>query len=499
MTARCRWIRGCWIFLLCLPAAFAAPNEVPGDAQGQSQLDSPGSPHRPISHGRFTNVRIYAPQGAVKQVVLMLSGDTGWSAPMVQMAAALTEEGALVAGIDVPQLFAALARDNADCVFPDGDLENLSHYIQAYYRLPTYHTPLLVGHAAGATLAYAMLAQAPAGTFAGALLLNFCAQPQLQKHLCKTGDPRYLPRKQGPGVDLLPPARLPAPWIALHGELDRVCSAAAARTFLAPIDGTQFVLLPDVGHGYGTKADWLPQYKTAFATLTRQHTRSLPPPPADLSGLPIVEVPVKAPTEKPPGGKTTGEKTPGDTFAIILSGDGGWAGLDKEVAAALMQSGIPVVGLDSLRYFWSKRTPQGLAADLDRIVRYYCAHWHRQRVVLIGYSQGADVLPFAVARLPAQTQQAVALTALLGLGERAHFEFHLSNWVKRGQGGMPVAPEIAKLRDRKILCLYGADETDSLCPSLASMQVQAVRVPGGHHFNGDYRHLAESIMAAAGR
>ena len=285
----------------------------------------------------------------------------------------------------------------------------------------------------------------------------------------------------------------------MHGALDRVCSATAARTFLAPIDGTQFVLLPDVGHGYGTKADWLPPYKTAFAKLTRQHTGSLPPPPQDLSGLPVVEVPVKAPREKTPGEKPAGDKAAHDTFAIILSGDGGWAGLDKEVAAALTQSGIPVAGLDSLRYFWSKRTPEGLAADLDRIVRYYSAHWHRQRVVLIGYSQGADVLPFAVARLPTPTQQAVTLTALLGLGERAHFEFHLSNWVRRGQGGMPVAPEIAKLRNGKVLCLYGADETDSLCPSLASTQVQAVKVPGGHHFNGDYRHLAELIMAAAGR
>ena len=47
-----------------------------------------------------------------------------------------------------------------------------------------------------------------------------------------------------------------------------------------------------------------------------------------------------------------------DSFAIVMSGDGGWAGLDKDVAQALSAHGIPVVGLDSLRYFWSPRTPE---------------------------------------------------------------------------------------------------------------------------------------------
>jgi type IV secretory pathway VirJ component len=91
---------------------------------------------------------------------------------------------------------------------------------------------------------------------------------------------------------------------------------------------------------------------------------------------------------------------PSDTIAVMLSGDGGWAGLDKEVAAALSANGIRVVGLDSLRYFWTARTPEGLAADLGRIIDYYVSQLGKQRVLLVGYSQGADVLPFAVNRLP---------------------------------------------------------------------------------------------------
>lgn len=48
-------------------------------------------------------------------------------------------------------LFAELERHTAECIFPDGDLENLSHFLQAYYRLPSYEPAVLVGQGADAT------------------------------------------------------------------------------------------------------------------------------------------------------------------------------------------------------------------------------------------------------------------------------------------------------------------------------------------------------------
>lgn len=434
-----------------------------------------------ISHGRFKDVAMYAPRGEVKQFVLMLSGDAGWSGEMVELATALSEEGALVAGIDVTQLFANLERDGGDCVYPDGDLENLAHYIQAYYRLPTYLTPLVVGYSAGATLAYAVAAQAPKGTFAGVLSLGFCTDLELKKSLCKTNALSHAARKDGKGFDLQPAKQLSVPWISLHGEIDPVCPVAPARSFVAAVSNAQFVPLAKVGHDYTAAADWQRPYKSAYAKLGAAPTVRLPPPPKDLSGLPLIEVPAQG---------------AGDTFAILLSGDGGWAGLDKEVAAALAKSGIPVAGWDSLRYFWTKRTPGGLAADLDRTIRYYAAHWNKKRVLLIGYSQGADVLPFAIPRLPAATRSAVALTALLGLSERAQFEFHISNWIRTSADGLPIAPEMAKL-DAATLCIYGEDEKDSLCRKLKATKIRTHMLAGGHHFDGDYAVLAKVIIDAA--
>jgi type IV secretory pathway VirJ component len=182
----------------------------------------------------------------------------------------------------------------------------------------------------------------------------------------------------------------------------------------------------------------------------------------------------------------------------MLSGDGGWAGLDKKVAAALADEGIDVVGIDSLRYFWSERTPQGLADDLDRVIRYYASQWHKTGAILIGYSQGADVLPFAINRLPPASRQLVTHSVLMGLGINASFEFHDGNWLG-STDGVPIRPEAAKLQPERTLCIYGADESDSLCPQLAPASVQARKMAGGHHFDGNYDELARMIIEHASR
>jgi type IV secretory pathway VirJ component len=437
-----------------------------------------------LSHGRFKDVSLYRPQGEVKHFVLFLSGDNGWESPVAEMARKLVERGAMVAGIDTRQLFTALEADGEGCVFPDGDLENLSHYLQGYARLPTYHTPLLVGYSAGASLAYAMIAQAPEATFAGAVSLGFCVEMDLAKPLCRGDGVHFKRHADGKAMDLLPSKALAADWVVLQGTRDRVCPAAPARGFAAQLPRAQYTELPNVTHAYSAAADWAPQFLDAYDRLTAKAAAALPPPPATLADLPLVEV------------RAT---VPGPTFAVMLSGDGGWAGLDKNVAAALSKRGIDVVGLDSLRYFWSARTPQGLANDLDRVVRYYAAHWHKTAAVLIGYSQGADVLPFAINRLPPASRQLVTHAVMMGLGTNASFEFHVGNWLGGESGSIPIQPEAARLQPHKTLCIYGADETESLCPKLAPGSVEAHAMAGGHHFDGAYGDLASVIIERLGR
>lgn len=86
----------------------------------------------------------------------------------------------------------------------------------------------------------------------------------------------------------------------------------------------------------------------------------------------------------------------------------------------------------------------GLSLLTSGSIRYrlYSA-WGRKWVLLIGYSLGADVMPFLAGRLPEDLRQQVAAVTLLGPGRTASFE------------------------------------------------------GGGHHFGGSYDKLAELIFAEA--
>ena len=48
-----------------------------------------------------------------------------------------------------------------------------------------------------------------------------------------------------------------------------------------------------------------------------------------------------------------------------------------------------------------------------------------------------------------------------------------------------------------VLCIYGADESGSLCPKLDAKKFTVVKLKGGHHFDGNYAALAQQILAAA--
>ncbi len=482
---------GCLAACLAVAGAGAIakpPPTKPAAAKSVPELQAPTGATR-VSHGRFKDLLVYRPNGTPVSFVLLVSGD-GWNSTADTLARQLVRQGAMVTGIDWRWFKANLEADGDQCIFADGDLENLSHFIQAYFHNPAYLPPILVGTSAGATLSYAMLAQAPRNTFAAALTVGFCPSFDLDKPLCK-GEGLVSSRgARGHGTEFQPRKSLGNPWLNLQGESDQVCSVAAAKAFVSQIRGAAMVTLPNVGHDLNPVPQWLPQFLAGYNKLaTANPAASLAAPPASLSDLPVVEVPAQS--------VAPSATAASDAFAILMTGDGGWAGLDQDVAAALSAAGIPVVGLDSLRYYWTARTPEGLAADTDRLIRYYAAHFNKSRVFLVGYSQGADVLPFAVNRLPAPSRARVALAAVMGMSEHALFEFHLTSWVSDSDSGPATLPEINRITGTPVLCIYGEDESDSLCPKLDPAKFKIVKLKGGHHFDGDYANLARQIIAAA--
>jgi type IV secretory pathway VirJ component len=223
-----------------------------------------GSSPELLSYGRF-DVYVYRPQAPARHLALLLSGDGGWSTRLGSIAQRLAAAGTLVAGVNVRRVLASYRLDSAECVSPGADLAKLTHYLQEHSQLG-HEAPVVIGHSAGATLAFVALAQSRAGTFAGALTLSFCEDLDLVKPLCPAAAGlRSVPRSGG--VRLLPPTALPAPWIALHGLDDEVCPAPEARAFVAAIRGVRFVGLPGITHSYHHMSRWWPQFEAAYREL----------------------------------------------------------------------------------------------------------------------------------------------------------------------------------------------------------------------------------------
>ena len=200
------------------------------------------------------------------------------------------------------------------------------------------------------------------------------------------------------------------------------------------------------------------------------------------ANLPLIDVP-------PAGGSS-------DTLVVLVSGDGGWAKIDKSMSGVFANEGMPVVGLNSLQYFWTKRTPETASHDLGTIIDTSLSRWKKQNVVLVGYSRGADVLPAMVARLTPDQRSKIRLLALLSPSQHVEFEFHVADWMHDSKKGLPVEPELAKLTSMKTICVWGDDDTDSLCRGLALPHVRVVTLHGSHHFDGDYAKLARIILEA---
>lgn len=198
-----------------------------------------------------------------------------------------------------------------------------------------------------------------------------------------------------------------------------------------------------------------------------------------LNKLPLVELP---------------SATTGDTLTIFYSGDGGWRGLDKKVSEHISDSGIPVVGVDALNYYWDFKSPEKSASELSELMEHYRRVWGIKHFILAGYSFGADVLPALYNRLPAIDQADVDSIVLLSFARNANFEIRIEGMMGEDTGKYMTAPEMAQLPAKKVFCVYGTDEArKSGCTDTVTVG-KTLGIPGNHHFNDDYDTLSTYLI-----
>jgi type IV secretory pathway VirJ component len=437
----------CVAMLACTTSALAAPRQV----QVQEEI-----------LGKAT---VLAPEDEPTKFIALLSDKDGFSPAYNDVAEKLVAQGSAVMLIDSQAFIDGLAKgDEEDCHYAFGDIEDASREAQRQLGMQTWRWPVVMGLGKlGGTYAYINLAQAPENTAAGAVSTDFSDEMASKLRMCDgpssdkaaDGNWKYKPLEEMPGRWTLVTSTPPD---------------ATQQAFIAGTKGATSIVAAD-----GTDAVNDAAVKAAVEMGA--------PPNQELSDLPLVELPASG----PPVG-----------LAIFISGDGGWRDIDKTIGEILQKEGVAVVGVDSLRYFWSTKEPDVIASDLTRIISYYTKLWGAKRIAVIGYSLGADVIPFTWQKLSPQIQKKVNLLAMLGLEPTADFEISVSGWLGvASSSDVDLKPYLPNLPFEKTMCFYGAEEVpdnDTACVFPEMKKAEIIERPGGHHFDGNYEPVARAIL-----
>jgi type IV secretory pathway VirJ component len=181
-------------------------------------------------------------------------------------------------------------------------------------------------------------------------------------------------------------------------------------------------------------------------------------------------------------------------LVFYLSGDGGFNRFSNELCTSLNKEGFDVDAMDSKSYFWSQKTPQKTADDISDFLSKKIANRADQQIVLIGYSFGADVLPFVLNRLQKNIAGKIKVSFLLASSGSTDFVIHIADLFGTGKRrGMDVLSEVNKISNQKIVILNSSDDKGLDAGKITVKHTTEV-LPGGHHFDGDIDEVVKAIV-----
>ncbi|PWV45206.1 AcvB/VirJ family lysyl-phosphatidylglycerol hydrolase [Chitinophaga sp. S165] len=204
----------------------------------------------------------------------------------------------------------------------------------------------------------------------------------------------------------------------------------------------------------------------------------------DISKLPVtVKVPATPVPDRP--------------VVFYITGDGGMKKFSVDIVNTLAGKGYPVIGLNALKYFWSKKTPEQAAADVAALMQYYAGQWNNHSFVFVGYSMGADVLPFIYHKLPLTLQEQVHHLVFMSPSSSTDMVVHLSDMLGKTStaGSMNVPAAMSNITGKPLLLIFGQDEKDFDSKSLTISNYKQVVLPGGHHYNDDATGVVQQILS----
>ena len=428
----------------------------------------------------FGKVFIYSPESRTgNNLIIMISGDGGWKSGVPEFAREFARSGALVAGVDILRYYNHLKQLGTECYHVFSDFVELATAVERKYQFPGYTPPVLVGYSSGATLVYGILTQARPGTFVGGISLGFCPDIDLPKRLCETNGLKEKVLKPDKSFLLLPDPMLQDPWIVLQGKIDKVCDFETVNDFILHTGNARLISLDKVGHGFSKWNNFMPQLKSAYIDLITNYEKEISNHTRPGGFTNPSNLPLRLIREKP--------GTENNLITVMFSGDGGWYGFEELLCDHLGTYGIPVIGIDTKKYLWTRKTPEETAKDVGDLLRYYCDELGKSRIMLFGYSQGAEILPFVYQQLPADIKDKIKSIIMLSPDPNTDFEIHISNMLGLGnrRNTFEVVPEIKKNNEVRQVIVLGAEEKTEIPGLLQNTGVEFIMVPGDHHYSGN--------------
>ncbi|PUA29628.1 MAG: hypothetical protein B0W54_03380 [Cellvibrio sp. 79] len=410
--------------------------------------------------GDFGETAIYA--GGTNGVQLILT-DVEHQTQANQYAAQLSRQGELSAVLTIENYLAGIKQRNANCFDAATPLSVYAQDIQQHHQFHRFTQPFITGFGSAGSYLFAMLTQMPKGIFRGAYSIDWRNEIPLPIAPCNNSTQLFWDAEQQRLT--LSSTLLPAtPW----------------RLF----------------NTHSLIQQWMPDYPLLKNwQIDKQSFRSSLNQPLDsedkkgIANLPLIEIPA------------INNASNNDLLAIVISGDGGWANIDKDIANQLAQGGIAVVGWNSLDYFWEEKSEAVIGKDLQATIDYYTSAWNKNCLLLIGFSMGADVMPFMVNQLNNDTKAKISSVNLLNPSTSVDFVFHVSGWLGTSeQAAHALYPEVKDWNQWPMRCFYSEQET-SLCEEIQEHisqkpdKQQLIYLPGDHHFDGDYQKLVQLILA----
>lgn len=215
----------------------------------------------------FGTVTLYHATPRPPHIAIFISGDAGWKLGVVDMARELEGMDALVAGVDIRHYMKTAANQPDKCFDPGGDFAELGRALEKKLGYPTHVPPVLLGYSSGATLVYAAMVQGKPHAYRGGVSLGFCPDLFVHPPICEGSGLAWKKDPHGQGIDFLP-ADTQAPWYAMQGDIDQICTPEDTRAYLKEVPHGILVWLHKVGHGFSVPKNWMPQLKESFAKAT---------------------------------------------------------------------------------------------------------------------------------------------------------------------------------------------------------------------------------------